>query len=68
MCFAMKIVYPVYLSDQKYDDSMYLLLVSNHYVYIKNFDRFMFNKTKKKKYYGKSCLQCFSSKKVFNGT
>ena len=45
-----KVVYPVYLSDQ--DDAMDLLLISNgfvsHYVYIKDFDRFMFNKTKYK--------------------
>ena len=35
----------------------------SHYVRIKNFDRFMFHKTKKKikKYFSKSCLQCFSS-------
>ena len=49
---------------------MDLLLVMNenksHYVYIKNFDRFVFHKTnnKNKKYFCKSCLQCFSSKNV----
>ena len=49
---------------------MDLLLVTDenksHYVYIKDFDRFMFNKTrnKNKKYFCKSCLQCFSSKNV----
>ena len=65
-----KVVYPVYLSDQKFSDSMDLLLISDksksHYVYIKNFDRFMFNKTKhkSKKNFCKNCLQCFSSKKV----
>ena len=47
-----------------------MLLISNefesHYVYIKDFDRFMFNKTKNKnkKYCCKNCLQCFSSEKV----
>ena len=47
-----------------------LLLVidenKSHYVYIKDFDRFMFHKTKNKnkKYFCKSCLQCFSSKNV----
>ena len=36
------------------------------YVYIKDFNRFMFHKTKNKnkKYFCKSCLQCFSSKNV----
>ena len=38
----------------------------SHYVYIKDFDRFMFHKTnnKNKKYFYKSYLQCFSSKNV----
>ena len=38
----------------------------SHYVYIKDFDRFMFYKTKNKnkKYFCKSCWQCFSSKNV----
>ena len=40
--------------------------VKSHYVYIKDFDRFMFHKTKNKnkKYFCKSCLQCFSSENV----
>ena len=61
-----KVVYPVYLSDKSFKDSMDLLLVSNHYVYIKNFNRLMFNKTKtkNKKWFCKSCLQCFSSENV----
>ena len=38
----------------------------SHYVYIKDFNRFMCNKTKNKskKYFCKCCLQCFSSEKV----
>ena len=38
----------------------------SHYVYINNFDRFIFHKTKNKnkKYFCKSCIQCFSSKNV----
>ena len=49
---------------------MDLLLIidenKSHYLYIKNFDRFMFQKTKSKnkKYFYKKCLQCFSSKNV----
>ena len=49
---------------------MDLLLVANesksHYVYIKDFDRFIFHKTKNKikKYFCKSFLQSFSSKNV----
>ena len=57
-------VYSVYLSSQCFNDSIDLLLISNrftnHYVYIKDFNRLIFNKTKNKN----SCLQCFSSAKV----
>ena len=38
----------------------------SHYVYIKDFDRFVFHKTKNKnkKDFCESCLQCFISQKV----
>ena len=46
------LVFPIYISDQKFEDSMDLqLLIDNdksHYMYIKDFDRFMFHKTKNK--------------------
>ena len=64
------LVFPIYISDQKFKDSVDLLLSidddKSHYVYIKDFDRFMFHKTKNKnqKYFCRSCLQCFSSKNV----
>ena len=37
-------------------------------MYIKGFDRFIFNKTehKGKKYFCRNCLQCFSSEKILN--
>ena len=46
-----------------------LLLIDNnksHNVYIADFDRFMFHKTKNKnkKWFCRSCLQCFSSESV----
>ena len=61
------LVFPIYVSDQKFEDSMDLLLLiddnKSHYVYINDFDRFMFHKTKNKdkKWFCRSCLQCFSS-------
>ena len=64
------LVYPIYVSDQKFEDSIDLLPLidddKSHYVYIIDFDRFMFHKTKNKnkKYFCKSCLQCFRSKNV----
>ena len=63
-----RLVFPIYISDQK--DSMdLLLLIDNdklHNVYIKDFNRLMFHKTKNKnkKWFCKSYLQCFSSKNV----
>ena len=46
------LVLPIYIPDQKFEDSMnFLLLIDDdksHYVYIKDFDRFMFHKTKNK--------------------
>ena len=65
-----KIVFPIYILDQKFEDSMDLLLLidndKSHYVYIKDFNRFMLHKTKNKskKWFCKSCLQCFSSENV----
>ena len=48
--------------------NLLLLIKDNksHYVYIKDFNRFMFHKTKtkNKKWFCKSCLQCFSGEKV----
>ena len=69
-CFENKLVFPIYVPDQKLENSMDLWLVidenKSHYMYIKDFDRVMFHKTKNKnkKYVCKSCLQCFSSKNV----
>ena len=71
-CYENKIIYPVYLSNQCFNDCLDLLLISNnftsHYMYIKDFNRLMFNKTRHKgeKYFFKSCLQCFSSENVLN--
>ena len=65
-----KLTYLVYLSDQKFENCMDLLLISDecksHYAYIKDFDRFMFSKTKTKnnKCFYRGCLQCFSSEEV----
>ena len=46
-----KLTYPIHISDQKFENSMDLLVIfdgdKSHYAYIKDFDRFMFSKTKK---------------------
>ena len=65
-----KLTFPIYVSCQKFENSINLLHIihgdKSHYVYINDFNRFMFHKTKNKnkKYFCKSCLQCFSSKNV----
>ena len=45
-----RLVFPIYISDQKFKHSMDLLLLfdndKSHHVYIKDFERFMFHKTK----------------------
>ena len=68
-----KAVFPIYPSEESYDDHLNLLYLegknelgeeTTHYVYIKDFNRLMFNFTKHKgkKHFCMRCLQCFYSK------
>ena len=45
-----KLVFPNYISDKKFKESMYLLLLTDddksYYMYIRDFNRFTFRKTK----------------------
>ena len=69
-CYENGLTYHGYVSNQKFRDCMDLLLMSGEnkscYVYIKDFNRFMFDKKIYiyKKYFYKCCLECFSSEKV----
>ena len=48
-CCENKMTFPIYVSDKRFKDSIDLLLLiddKSHYVYIKDFGRFMFHKTK----------------------
>ena len=62
--------FPTYISKEKYQDHMELLLITEgenkHYVLIKDFNKFMFNQTKHehRKYFCMYCLQCFSREDV----
>ena len=51
-CYENELVFPIYISDQKFKDLMDLLLLidndKSYYVYIKDFNRCMFHKTKNK--------------------
>ena len=64
-CYENEMVFTIYVSDKNFEDSIDLLFLINdnksHYVCIKNFNTFMFHK---KKWFCKSCLQCFSSENV----
>ena len=52
LCYENRLTFSVYVSDHKFENSINVLLVINenksHYVYIKDFNRFMFSKTKNK--------------------
>ena len=62
--------YPIYISKEKFTDHMELLLITegenNHYVLIKDFNKFMYNQTKHehRKHFCMYCLQCFSREDV----
>ena len=67
-----KETYPIYVSKEKYEDHMELLLITKnenkHYVLIKDFNKFMYNQTKHehRKHFCMHCLQCFSSERVLS--
>ena len=49
-CYENNLVYPVHISDHKFKDCLDLLMITDenksHYIYIRDFNRFMCNKTK----------------------
>ena len=69
------IVFPLdindYISKNSYNQKLNLILITkkdkSHYVFIKDFNRLMFSKTKQKdkKHFCMSCLQNFSTKEIF---
>ena len=70
--YETKKIYPIYISKEKYEDHMELLLITKdenkHYVLIKDFNKFMRHQTKhnEKKHFCMHCLQYFSSERVLN--
>ena len=65
-------VFPLYVSKKSNEQVLNVLLISNkeksHYVFIKDFNRLMFSKTKDahKKHFSMSCLQNFTTKEILN--
>ena len=51
-CYENGLTYPLHISKQKFEDYMDLFLINDenksHCVYIKDFNKFMFSKTKRK--------------------
>ena len=68
--FEEKQIFPIYISKEKYQDHMELLLITEgenkHYVLIKDFNKLMFRQTKHehRKHFCMYCLQCFSREDV----
>ena len=68
--YELKQPYPIYVSKEKYQDHMELLLITKdenkHYVLMKDFNKFMYNQTKHKerKHFCMHCLQGFSREDV----
>ena len=68
-CHKNNLVYLVYESNEKFENCMDLLMITDenklHYVCIKDFNRFVRNKTKNKhkNSFCKYCLQCFSNER-----
>ena len=68
--FEEKQIFPIYISKEKYQDHMELLLITEgknkYYIFIKDFNRLMFRRTKHehRKHFCMYCLQCFSREDV----
>ena len=69
-CYDDGLTYPIYVSNEKFKNCMNLLQIKeekkSNYIYVKDFNRFMCNKTKckSKKHFCRYCLKCFSSERV----
>ena len=65
-------VYPSNISKKSYDQTLNLLLITekekSHYVFIKDFNRLIFSRTKHKdkKHYCMSCLQNFTTEEILS--
>ena len=65
-------VYPVHISKNSYDRTLNLLLTTekgkSHYVFIEDFNRLMFSRTKHKdkKHHCMSCLQSFTTGEILS--
>ena len=65
-------IYPLYISKKSYNQTLNLLLITekdkSHYVFIKDFSRLMFSRTKHKdkKHQCMSCLQSITTEEILS--
>ena len=65
-------VYPLYISKKSYDQTLNLLLITekgkSHCVFVKDFNRLMFSRTKQKdkKHHCMSFLQTFTTEEILS--
>ena len=65
-------VYPLYISKKSHTQTLNLLLITqenkSHYVFIEDFNRLMYSKTKNqhKKHHYMSCLQSLTKEEILN--
>ena len=65
-------IHPLYVSKKSNEQELNVLLISNeeksHYVFIKDFNRLIYSKTKHKdrKHFCMACLQNFTTKEILN--
>ena len=65
-----KNTFPLYVSQKMVEATLDVLLITEgknqHYVWIKDFNRFMYNQNqhREKKHFCRYCLQCFSTKEI----
>ena len=65
-------IHPLYVSKKSNEQELNVLLISNeeksHYVFIKDFNRLIYSKTKHKdrKHFCMACLENFTTKEILN--
>ena len=57
---------PIFKSDKNHEKFLNLLLFENHYMLIKNIDRFFYPNVKNKSFFCRSCCNTFFSEKKYN--
>ena len=57
---------PIFKSDKQHEKFIDLLLFENHYMLVKNIDRFFYSNVKNKSYFCRNCCNTFFSENKYN--